>query len=89
MGEEDKDLSQEKHMVSHWFLEDTWVHTCKLDMSWTTESLATIDRMNIDILPAERDLSNGLVQENDPRHLDASNELEVNAIFLKWRSGAG
>lgn len=52
-------------------------------MSWTTESLATIDRMNIDILPAERDLSNGLVQENDPRHLDASNELEVNAIFLK------
>lgn len=52
-------------------------------MNQTTESLATIGRMNIDILTIERDLRNGLVQENDPRHLDASNELEVNAIFLK------
>lgn len=32
--------------------------------------------MNIDILPAERNLSNGLVQENQPRCINASNELE-------------
>ncbi|XP_042536103.1 serine/threonine-protein kinase Nek4 isoform X1 [Dipodomys spectabilis] len=52
-------------------------HTGKPDMSKTTESLATISRVNIDILPAERrDLMNdGSVQENQPRHLDAANEL--------------
>ncbi|XP_012886177.1 PREDICTED: serine/threonine-protein kinase Nek4 [Dipodomys ordii] len=52
-------------------------HTGKPDMSKTTESLATISRVNIDIIPAERrDLMNdGSVQENQPRHLDAANEL--------------
>lgn len=45
-------------------------------MSSTTESPATISRVNIDILPAERNLSDGLVQENQPRCRNASNELE-------------
>lgn len=76
--DEDKGLSQEKHIVidplkTHASLKD---HTCKADMSSTTESLATISRVNIDILPAERNLSDGLVQENQPRCINASNELE-------------
>ncbi|XP_016065710.1 PREDICTED: serine/threonine-protein kinase Nek4 [Miniopterus natalensis] len=77
MGE-DKGLSQEKHIVIGPLKTPASLkgHTCKPDMSSTTESLATISRVNIDILPAERDLSDGLVQENQPRHIDASNELE-------------
>lgn len=76
--DEDKGLSQEKHMVidplkTPASLKD---HTCKADMSSTTESLATISRVTIDILPAERNLSDGLVQENQPRCINASNELE-------------
>uniref|UniRef100_A0A8D2JP24 non-specific serine/threonine protein kinase n=1 Tax=Sciurus vulgaris TaxID=55149 RepID=A0A8D2JP24_SCIVU len=53
-------------------------HTGKLDMGNTAESLATISRVNIDILPAERrdSMSDGLVQKNQPRHLDASSEHE-------------
>ncbi|XP_066101344.1 serine/threonine-protein kinase Nek4 isoform X1 [Saccopteryx bilineata] len=75
---EDKGLSQEKHIVVGPLKTPASlkVHTCKPDMISTTESLATISRVNIDFLPAERDLNNGLVQENRPRHFDASNELE-------------
>ncbi|XP_077933343.1 serine/threonine-protein kinase Nek4 isoform X2 [Halichoerus grypus] len=53
-------------------------YICKPDVSNTSESLATISKVNIDILPAERrnSLSDDLVRENQPRHLDASNELE-------------
>nr|XP_020135963.1 serine/threonine-protein kinase Nek4 isoform X8 [Microcebus murinus] len=53
-------------------------HTCKLDLSNVTESLATISRVNIDILPAEgrSSVRDGLVREDQPRHLNASNELE-------------
>ncbi|XP_046540588.1 serine/threonine-protein kinase Nek4 [Equus quagga] len=78
MGE-DKCLSQEKLVVVGPLKTPTNLkgHTCKPDMNTTSESLATISRVNIDILPAERrDSSNSLVQENQPRHLDASNELE-------------
>ncbi|XP_045435039.1 serine/threonine-protein kinase Nek4 isoform X4 [Pipistrellus kuhlii] len=76
--DEDKGLSQGKHIVidplkTPASLKD---HTCKADVSSTTESLATISRVNIDILPAERNLSDGLVQENQPRCRSASNELE-------------
>ncbi|KAM5315426.1 serine/threonine-protein kinase Nek4 isoform 3-T3 [Glossophaga mutica] len=80
MGE-DKDLSQEKHDYVIGPLKipaNLKGHTCKPDMNSTTESLATISRVNIDILPAERDFSDGLVQENQPGHLDASKELEGN-----------
>lgn len=76
---EDKCLSQEKLVVVGPLKTPTNLkgHTCKPDMNTTSESLATISRVNIDILPAERrDSSNSLVQENQPRHLDASNELE-------------
>ncbi|XP_036911670.1 serine/threonine-protein kinase Nek4 isoform X2 [Sturnira hondurensis] len=77
MGE-DKGVSQERHIVIGPLKTpaNPKGHTCKPDMSSTTESLATISRVNIDILPAERDLSDGLVQENQLRPLDASNELE-------------
>uniref|UniRef100_A0A8C4PPQ0 Serine/threonine-protein kinase Nek4 n=1 Tax=Equus asinus asinus TaxID=83772 RepID=A0A8C4PPQ0_EQUAS len=78
MGE-DKCLSQEKLVVVGLLKTPTNLkgHTCKPDMNTTSELLATISRVNIDILPAERrDSSNSLVQENQPRHLDASNELE-------------
>lgn len=75
---EDKGLSQEKHIDIGPLKTPARlkVHTCKPDMSGATESLATISRVNIDILPAERDLSDGLVQESEPTHTDASNELE-------------
>lgn len=77
MGE-DKGLSQEKHIVVGPLKTPANLkgHTCKPDMSSTTESLATISRVNIDILPAERALSDRLVQENQTRHLDGSDELE-------------
>ncbi|KAM8758708.1 serine/threonine-protein kinase Nek4 isoform 3-T3 [Rhynchonycteris naso] len=75
---EDKGLSQEKHIIIGPLKTPASlkVHTCKPDMISTTESLATISRVNIDILPAERDLNNGVVQESQPRHFDASDELE-------------
>ncbi|KAF6100365.1 NIMA related kinase 4 [Phyllostomus discolor] len=77
MGE-DKGLSQEKHIVIGPLKTPANLkgHTCKPDMSSTTESQATVSGVNIDILSAERNLSDGLVQENQPRHLDASDELE-------------
>ncbi|XP_055130304.2 serine/threonine-protein kinase Nek4 isoform X9 [Symphalangus syndactylus] len=77
MGE-GKCLSQEKSRASGLLKSPASLkaHTCKQDLSNTTE-LATISRVNIDILPAKgRDsVSDGFVQENQPRHLDASNEL--------------
>ncbi|XP_054451029.1 serine/threonine-protein kinase Nek4 isoform X1 [Pteronotus mesoamericanus] len=77
MGE-DKGVSQEKHIVVGPLKTPANLkgHTCKPDMKDTTESLATISRVNIDILPAERDLGHGLVPENQPRCLYASSELE-------------
>ncbi|XP_014648426.1 PREDICTED: serine/threonine-protein kinase Nek4 [Ceratotherium simum simum] len=77
---EDKCLSQEKLVVIGSLKTPASLegHTCKPDMSNTSESLATISRVNIDILPAERrdSMSDGLVQENRLTRLDASNELE-------------
>ncbi|XP_048211821.1 serine/threonine-protein kinase Nek4 isoform X2 [Perognathus longimembris pacificus] len=79
MGEEDNCLSQERPVVIGPLKSPVSPkgHTGQLDMSKTTESLATISRVNIDILPAERrDLMNdGSVQENQPSSLDAANEL--------------
>ncbi|XP_062970569.1 serine/threonine-protein kinase Nek4 [Cynocephalus volans] len=79
MGE-DKCFSQEKPMVIGHLKSPVSLkgHICKTDMSNTTESLATISRVNIDILSTERrdSVSDNLVQENQPRYLDASNELE-------------
>uniref|UniRef100_A0A8C0RD31 non-specific serine/threonine protein kinase n=1 Tax=Canis lupus familiaris TaxID=9615 RepID=A0A8C0RD31_CANLF len=79
MGE-DKCLSQEKPIVIDPLKTPASLkgHNCKPDVIDTSESLATISKVNIDILPAERrdSLSDGLVRENQPRHLDTSNELE-------------
>ncbi|XP_047548213.1 serine/threonine-protein kinase Nek4 isoform X1 [Lutra lutra] len=81
MGE-DKCLSQEKPIVIAPLKTPASLkgHTCTPDVSNTSESLATISKVNIDILPAERrdSLSAGLVRENQPRHLDAVHELEGN-----------
>ncbi|KAF6313194.1 NIMA related kinase 4 [Rhinolophus ferrumequinum] len=76
--DKDKGLSQEKHIVIGPLKTPASLkgHPCKPDTSSTTESLATISRVNIDILPAEGDLSDGLTQENEPRHLADSKELE-------------
>ncbi|XP_030883589.1 LOW QUALITY PROTEIN: serine/threonine-protein kinase Nek4-like [Leptonychotes weddellii] len=78
MGE-DKCLSQEKPTVIGPLKIPASLkgYICKPDVSNTSESLATISKVNIDILPAERrnSLSNDLVRQNQPRHLDASNEL--------------
>ncbi|XP_061052963.1 serine/threonine-protein kinase Nek4 isoform X2 [Eubalaena glacialis] len=83
MGE-DKYLSQEKPIVIGPLKTPASLkgHTYKPDVSNTAESLATISRVNIDILPAERrnSVNNSLVQENQRRHLDASNELEGKCI---------
>ncbi|XP_006169368.1 serine/threonine-protein kinase Nek4 isoform X2 [Tupaia chinensis] len=77
---EDKCLPQGKPMVisslkSPANLKD---QTYKSGMSNTAESLATISRVNIDILPAEKkdSKSDCSVQESQPRHLNASNEIE-------------
>ncbi|GAB1298674.1 NIMA (Never in mitosis gene a)-related expressed kinase 4 [Apodemus speciosus] len=77
---EDKCLSQEKPvdigpLRSPASLEG---HTGKPDMNNTADSCATISRIKIDILPAERtDSANyGVVQESQPRHVDASNEVD-------------
>ncbi|XP_077849207.1 serine/threonine-protein kinase Nek4 isoform X24 [Macaca mulatta] len=76
--DEGKCLSQEKPRASGPLKSPASLkaHTCKQDFSNTTE-LATISKVNIDILPAKgRDsVSDDFVQENQPRHLDASNEL--------------
>ncbi|KAB0396550.1 hypothetical protein E2I00_008009, partial [Balaenoptera physalus] len=82
---EDKYLSQEKPIVIGPLKTPASLkgHTYKPDVSNTAESLATISRVNIDILPAERrnSVNNSLVQENQRRHLDASNELEGKCII--------
>ncbi|XP_026976880.1 serine/threonine-protein kinase Nek4 isoform X3 [Sagmatias obliquidens] len=84
MGE-DKYLSQEKPIVIGPLKTPPRLkgHTYKPDISNTAESLATISRVNIDILPAERrnSVNNSLVQENQRRDLDASNELEGKCII--------
>ncbi|XP_057560927.1 serine/threonine-protein kinase Nek4 isoform X2 [Hippopotamus amphibius kiboko] len=84
MGE-DKCLSQEKPIVIGPLKTPTSLkgHTYKTDISNTAELLATISRVNIDILPAERrsSVNDGLVQENQPGHLDAANELEGKCII--------
>nr|XP_011737921.1 serine/threonine-protein kinase Nek4 isoform X10 [Macaca nemestrina] len=76
--DEGKCLSQEKPRASGPLKSPASLkaHTCKQDFSNTTE-LATISKVNIDILPAKgRDsVSDDFVQENQPRHLDASNKL--------------
>ncbi|XP_004864435.1 serine/threonine-protein kinase Nek4 isoform X1 [Heterocephalus glaber] len=77
---EDKCFSQEKPIIiGPLKLPDVPKdHPSKPDMSNTAESLATISRVNIDILPAERrdSVNSDLVQKIHPGHLDASNELE-------------
>ncbi|XP_023583070.1 serine/threonine-protein kinase Nek4 [Trichechus manatus latirostris] len=77
---EDKCLSQEKSVVVGPLKTSAGLkgHSCKLDMSNTGESLATISRVNINILPAERkdSMGDGLVQETQPGRLDPSNALE-------------
>ncbi|XP_012575722.1 PREDICTED: serine/threonine-protein kinase Nek4 isoform X2 [Condylura cristata] len=77
---EDKCLSQEKPIVIDPLKTPISLkgHTCKADMSSTAKSLATISRVNIDFLPAERrdSVNVALVQENQPSHSDASIELE-------------
>lgn len=77
---EDKCLSQEKPTVTGPLKTPASLkgHSCKPDVSNTSESLATISKVKIDILPAERrdSLSDGSVRENQLRHLDASKELE-------------
>lgn len=77
---EDKCLFQEKPVVIGPLKIPTSLkdHIYKPDISNTVDSLATISRVNIDILPTERrnSMNDGLVQENPPGHLDASNELE-------------
>ncbi|KAL1780958.1 serine serine/threonine-protein kinase Nek4 isoform X1 [Sigmodon hispidus] len=79
MGE-DKCLSQEKPVVigpwkSPASLKD---HTGKPDVNNTAESVATISRININILPAERkdSANDGIIQENQRRQLDATNEVD-------------
>ncbi|XP_076985129.1 serine/threonine-protein kinase Nek4 isoform X2 [Tamandua tetradactyla] len=78
--DEDKCLSQEKPIVIGFSQTSASLkgHPCKPDMSSTVESLATISRVNIDIVPAERkdSVNDSLVQKNQPRLLDYSNELE-------------
>ncbi|XP_065789577.1 serine/threonine-protein kinase Nek4 isoform X2 [Muntiacus reevesi] len=79
MGE-DQCLFQEKPVVIGPLKIPTSLkdHTYKPDISNTADSLATISRVNIDILPTEgrNSMNDSLVQENPSRHLDASNELE-------------
>lgn len=47
-------------------------------MNSTAESCATVSRINIDILPAERrdSAKEGVVEEGQPQHVDASNEVD-------------
>ncbi|XP_040603772.1 serine/threonine-protein kinase Nek4 isoform X3 [Mesocricetus auratus] len=77
---EDKCLSQEKPVaVGPWKSPANLKgHTGKPDMNNTAGSFATISRINIDILPVERrdSANNGIVRENQPRHSDASNEVD-------------
>ncbi|CAH7239597.1 Nek4 [Phodopus roborovskii] len=77
---EDKCLSQEKPVAIGPLKSPAGLkgHTGKPYMNNTAESFATVSRINIDILPVERrDLANnGIVQENQPKHSDACNEVD-------------
>ncbi|XP_028643365.1 serine/threonine-protein kinase Nek4 isoform X5 [Grammomys surdaster] len=79
MGE-DKCLSQEKPVDIGPLksLASLECHTGKQDMNNTAETCATISRININILPAERrdSANDGVVQESQPPHMDASNEVD-------------
>ncbi|XP_059129922.1 serine/threonine-protein kinase Nek4 [Peromyscus eremicus] len=79
MGE-DKCLSQEKPVATGPLKSPASLkgHTGKPDMNNTAESFATISKINIDILPAERrdSANNGVVQESQPKESDASNEVD-------------
>lgn len=79
MGE-DKCLSQEKPVATGPLKSPASLkgHTGKPGMDNTAESLATISRINIDILPAGRgdSANNGVVQESQPKQSDASNEVD-------------
>lgn len=79
MGE-DKCLSQENPvdigpLKSPAILEG---HTGKQDMNSTAESCATVSRINIDILPAERrdSAKDGVAEEGQPQHVDTSNAVD-------------
>ncbi|XP_060246821.1 serine/threonine-protein kinase Nek4 isoform X3 [Meriones unguiculatus] len=77
---EDECLSQEKPVaIGHLKLPASLKgHTGKQDMNTTAESLATVGRVHVDILPAERrdSVNDGIVQENQPKHSDASSETD-------------
>uniref|UniRef100_A0A8C0Y2W3 Serine/threonine-protein kinase Nek4 n=1 Tax=Castor canadensis TaxID=51338 RepID=A0A8C0Y2W3_CASCN len=79
--DEDKCLSQEKPMGIGPLKSPASLkgHAGKSDMSNTGESLVTISRVNIDILPTKRrdSMNDGLVQKNEPRLLDASSKLDI------------
>lgn len=84
---EDKCLSQEKPVDMGCLRSPASLegYTGKLDMNNTADSCATISRINIDILPAERrDSANyGVVQESQPRHVDATNEVDSHCSISK------
>ncbi|KAK7819769.1 hypothetical protein U0070_012375, partial [Myodes glareolus] len=79
MGE-DKCLSQEKPVAVGPLKSPASIkgHSGKPVMNNTAESFATISRINIDILPAERrnSANDGIVQETQPRQSDASDEVD-------------
>ncbi|XP_055985199.1 serine/threonine-protein kinase Nek4 [Sorex fumeus] len=85
---EDRCLSQEKAIVVEPLktpanLKDP---TCKADLSSTAESLATISRVDIDLLPAERRDSGGrVVHEDQPRGLGAVNEPESKSTLSQMK----
>ncbi|XP_013371043.1 PREDICTED: serine/threonine-protein kinase Nek4 isoform X2 [Chinchilla lanigera] len=76
----DRCLSQEKPIIIGplMFPATPKDHSSKPDMSNAVESLATVRRVDIDILPAQRrdSVNSDLAQKTHPGHLDASNELE-------------
>ncbi|XP_054991298.1 serine/threonine-protein kinase Nek4 [Sorex araneus] len=79
MMAEDRCLSQEKPIVVGPLKTPANMRdpTCKADLSSTAESLATISRVDIDLLPAERrDSGSKVVHEDQPRGAEAVNELE-------------
>lgn len=77
---EDKCLSQEKPVAVGPLKSPASIkgHYGKPVMNNTAESFATISRINIDILPAERrnSANDGIVQETQPRQSDASDEVD-------------
>ncbi|KAM6176928.1 serine/threonine-protein kinase Nek4 [Erethizon dorsatum] len=84
---EDKCLSQEKPIITGPLKLPATPkdHTSKPDVSNAAESLATISRVNVDVLPAERrdSVNNDLVRKTHSGHLDASNELEDKCIAFQ------